>query len=212
MQDIKILKILGIAFLLCVILVVICYIFVDRDVATFMYLHKPTTFKYLFISLTKISVILVTLAPIILIVMVIKHLKSGLQKRWQQILLLLSITLMVAVDLEQMLKFVFGRYWPETWTHNNPAWIYKHAYGFHLFHAGSAYQSFPSGHSTVIFTVMAIVWLTYPKLRWLCIAACAAVITGLLAMDYHFVSDIIAGAFLGAASGICGVSLWRKKF
>jgi hypothetical protein len=45
---------------------------------------------------------------------------------------------------------------------------------------------------------MAAVWLLYPRLRAPAALAAALVVLGLLANDYHFVSDCIAGAWLGA--------------
>ena len=96
------------------------------------------------------------------------------------------------------LKFVFGRYWPKTWVNNNISLISNHAYGFHFFHSGKAYQSFPSGHAAVVTAAMLTIWFAYPRLRWLCVSIIALVVIGLIGLDYHFISDVIAGGFLGA--------------
>ena len=56
--------------------------------------------------------------------------------------------------LQNKLHEVFGRYWPMTWVAHNPSLIGEGDYGFHFFHSGNAFQSFPSGHTTVCRCVM----------------------------------------------------------
>jgi membrane-associated phospholipid phosphatase len=48
---------------------------------------------------------------------------------------------------------------------------------------------------------MTVLWLTYPKFRWLYGTLVALVVIGLIGLDYHFVSDVIAGACLGGLTG-----------
>ena len=57
-----------------------------------------------------------------------------------------------------------GRYWPTRWREGNPSLIGSGEYGFHPFHAGRAYESFPSGHAAVVFAVLSILWLCYPRM------------------------------------------------
>ena len=61
----------------------------------------------------------------------------------------------------------------------------------------SWYSAFPSGHTTGICTVMTVLWLCYPRYRALYALAIAAVAVGLVGADYHFLSDVIAGGFVG---------------
>ena len=42
---------------------------------------------------------------------------------WQKALLVACLSLIVADDFRISLGDVFGRYWPETWTHDNPSLI-----------------------------------------------------------------------------------------
>jgi membrane-associated phospholipid phosphatase len=112
----------------------------------------------------------------------------------------------MAFVLKEQLKFVFGRTWPETWI-GNPSWIGNDAYGFHFFHGGEGWASFPSGHMTVITTPMAVLWQRARRWRWLWAVPILAVAIGLLGADYHFVSDIIAGIYLGAACAAGAVAL-----
>jgi len=108
------------------------------------------------------------------------------------------------------LKFAFGRTWPETWINNNPSLIGNGTYGFNPFHGGSGYNSFPSGHTTAVCAVAAVLWFAYPKLRPLWVLMVIAVGVGLIGADYHFVSDIVAGGFLGASTGWLAVVLWDE--
>ena len=48
---------------------------------------------------------------------------------------------------------------------------------------------------------MTVVWLEYPKLKWLAITLSICVMVGLIGLDYHFVSDVIAGMIVGITTG-----------
>jgi membrane-associated phospholipid phosphatase len=109
---------------------------------------------------------------------------------------------MLTYALGEQLKHVFGRYWPETWSHDNPSLIRDGAYGFHPFHGGDAYGSFPSGHTARTVAVVSVFWLAYPKTRLLCLLLAASVMVDLVGMNYHFVGDTIGGAGLGAVTGM----------
>ena len=109
---------------------------------------------------------------------------------------------------ECMLKFIFGRTWPETWVHNNPSFIRDGIYGFHFMHGGSAYQSFPSGHMAATCTVISVLWIRYPHFRWFYLIVGLFVGTALVGANYHFLSDVIAGAFVGASSGWMATVIW----
>lgn len=126
---------------------------------------------------------------------------------------LLSVANSVAISIfiKDALKAPFGRYWPSTWVNNNPSLIHDHAYGFHWFHKGVIYQSFPSGHTTVAVAFMVSLWLTLPDrlCRWLGVFVAVAVVTGLLADNYHFIGDCLAGGWVGALVAIY-VSCYKK--
>jgi membrane-associated phospholipid phosphatase len=70
-------------------------------------------------------------------------------------------------------------------------------------------SSFPSGHATAIASICAVVWLLHPRLRWLAVAASGVVMVCLVAAGWHFVSDVMAGAFVGTTAGLMTVRQWR---
>lgn len=107
-----------------------------------------------------------------------------------------------AHTLKEELKFAFGRTWPETWINNNPSWIGDGTYAFAAFHGGRGWASFPSGHMTLITAPVSVLWCVLARLRWLWAGLVALVALGLLGSDYHFLGDVIAGTYLGAACGI----------
>jgi len=92
-------------------------------------------------------------------------------------------------------------------TNHNPSLIGNDEYGFHPFarekHGeGGWYDSFPSGHTTRTVAIAAVYWVAYPRWRWLGVLATAAVVVGLIGMNYHFVGDTVAGAFVGGLVGV----------
>jgi membrane-associated phospholipid phosphatase len=203
------LKIWLTAFIATAAAVILCYHFVDRPVAFFAHANTVPNRRY-FDMLTRISEYLFVIAALAFVVFGLRTLVTARWHKWQAVLLLCGVTLAVAETIKDELKFVFGRTWPETWINNNPSLIGNGAYGFNPFHGGAGYNSFPSGHTTAVCTVAAVLWVAYPKLRPLWALMVAAVVIGLIGADYHFVSDIIAGAFLGTATGWLAVVLWDE--
>ncbi|WP_434135003.1 phosphatase PAP2 family protein [Pseudomonas luteola] len=113
-----------------------------------------------------------------------------------------AFSVLVAKGVKDSLKPVFGRYWPETWTHGNPSLIHNQAYGFNWFHGGDWYASFPSGHTTVAYAAAVAIALCWPRLRGLAVVIAAVVPVGLLLCNYHFFSDVVAGGLLGASVAV----------
>ena len=77
-------------------------------------------------------------------------------------------------------------------------------------HGGDAYHSFPSGHMAKTCAVIAVLWILYPKWRWVYVFIVSAVAAGLVLTNLHFLSDVVAGAFVGVSIGGALVVLWRK--
>ena len=104
---------------------------------------------------------------------------------------LIGWTVPLSFLLKTVLKYVFGMTNARIWLLN------KGEFGFHWLHGGGDNCGFPSGHMAV-FTVLVIAQVRYfPRhrtagLSFLLLLAAALIITG-----YHFISDVVAGAFLG---------------
>jgi membrane-associated phospholipid phosphatase len=106
-----------------------------------------------------------------------------------QFLRLAATVLPVAYLVKTLLKFVFGRTGPRGWL------IHKEPLAFHWFKIWSS--SFPSGHMLVFVAFGAAVLFYYPKYRLLVLILLGLLGIALIGTDYHFLSDVIAGAYFG---------------
>jgi membrane-associated phospholipid phosphatase len=60
-------------------------------------------------------------------------------------------------------------------------------------------DSFPSGHATSVFAVATALASAYPALRWPLYGLATAIALGRVYLSRHYLSDVIAGAFIGFA-------------
>jgi membrane-associated phospholipid phosphatase len=80
---------------------------------------------------------------------------------------------------------------------------------FHFF-AGSNESSFPSGHAVIAAAFLTVLTRLHSRLRApaaFLMLACASL---LVAGDWHFLSDVIAGAFVGTTAGLFASELWLQ--
>jgi membrane-associated phospholipid phosphatase len=198
----------GIALALTIVAIVISYQWLDRPIAYFTHAHFHSS--PLFTTATYIPEVFTPLAVVAFIALGLRSLLDKPLNRAEAVTLLCALSLVIASAIKNQLKFLFGRTWPETWVRDNPSLIRDGVYGFHPFHGGGGYESFPSGHTTGVVAVMAVLWICYPRFRPLYALLIAAVVIGLIGADFHFLSDCIAGAFLGASTGWIVVSVWER--
>lgn len=194
-----------IAIAACAVTVVICYYFVDKPVAFFVHRHEIAKFEA-FRWLTEPPPLVQSWAPLLLVALAVRR-AFGVWRPWQAALCLACVSLIVADQFRQSLGDLCGRCWPETWHDNNPSLIGTGAYGFHPFEVGDDVGSFPSGHSARIVGFLSVFWLMLPRGRWLYVLIGLPMLLSLIAMDYHFVGDVIAGSTLGAIVGVWAVRL-----
>lgn len=185
--------------------VVLCYFFVDRPVAFFVHRHQLDHCEQ-FRWLTEPPPVVQLWSPLVLAALAVRR-AFGPWRRWQHALLLACVSLIVADQARESLGDVCGRYWPETWHDDNPSLIGTGAYGFHPFVTGDDVGSFPSGHAARIAAFFAAFWIAYPRRRWLWFAVAAPMLVALVAMNYHFVGDVIAGSVLGAIVGAYALTI-----
>ena len=176
------------------VLVPLCILFLDRPVATAMHrLGRPAVA----VSLTYIADATLPLAGLALLAAGLAALGGWQPGRGARNVLAAAVATLVARALADQLKFAFGRVWPETWVANNPSWIRDHVFGFSPFHGGRGWASFPSGHTIDIATPCAVLWRLAPRWRAVAAALVLAVAGGLLASDFHFLGDVLAGLYVG---------------
>jgi membrane-associated phospholipid phosphatase len=198
----------AIALALTALAVAASYQWLDRPIAYFAHAHFHN--EPLFARLTRIPEFFAPLAVLAFIVLGLRALMDKPLTRFEAVALLCALSLVVASAIKNQLKLGFGRTWPETWVRDNPSLIRDGVYGFHPFHGGGGFASFPSGHTTAVVAVVSVLWICYPRFRMLHALLVAVVVIGLIGADFHFLSDCVAGAFLGASTGWIVVTLWES--
>jgi len=198
-----------IALAACIFAVIICYYFIDRPVAFFVHEHEIAKTPGI-IWLTYPPPWVQSWSPLVLAVLIVRR-AWGPWPRWQYALFVACASLVVADQCRESLGDLCGRYWPETWHNNNPSLIGTGTYGFHPFQSGDDTGSFPSGHAARILGFLSVFWLAFPRGRWLYAILAAPMLIALVAMNYHFVSDVIAGSVLGGIVGAWAVRLAEHR-
>jgi membrane-associated phospholipid phosphatase len=119
--------------------------------------------------------------------------------------LLAGLSVLVTNIINDALKLLFGRTWPQ---YLFPSFIGQGAYGFHPFHHGYGYKSFPSGHAAAVCALLSVAWRFYPRFRFLYVFTAISFSALLVVMNFHFLADVIAGAFLGSSIGVACCAIW----
>ncbi|MBX3412537.1 MAG: phosphatase PAP2 family protein [Pirellulales bacterium] len=203
---------LPVALVVAAILVTGCYLWVDRPVAWYVHDHGFAQWDRehgnVLKRITNVPDWAEEAAPAVIVVGVLLMLA---RPDWHcpRAVGTTAIVFLISDQIKEQLKFVFGRTWPDTWIDNNPSLIQNGAYGFHPFTGGIAYSSSPSGHTTVTVAAMSVLWVAYPKLRVVWVALAVAEGAALVSLNYHFVGDVVGGAFLGAMIGLSAARLAR---
>ena len=110
----------------------------------------------------------------------------------------------LSLGIKIVLKWLFGRTETRTWL-SDPG-----SYGFHWFAGTEGFHGFPSGHMLVLTPLFLALWHFYPRLRlycgviWFCLGA------ALIMTEYHFLSDVLAGTYIGAAVYLVVSAYWDK--
>jgi len=95
------------------------------------------------------------------------------------------------------LKYVCGRTTPREWLQK------PDLYGFHWFLGSEMQAAFPSGHMAVFTALAASLWRFYPRYRVIYALFLLALAVALVATNYHYLSDVVAGAYLGVLVEAC---------
>ena len=178
-----------------------CYLWLDRPIASWVY--GTSGIKRLpaelvgspFSSTSFISAVAFLVCGLVAI--------SGRRFSKPETAIVMCVISMVSTILvKDQLKFTFGRTWPETFLHDG-------VYGFHYFHSGQSFESFPSGHAAVAAAFLFVPWFLFPSLRAATILCVIAVDVGLVMLNLHFLGDVIAGSFLGFSIALFTICLWR---
>lgn len=148
------------------------------------------------------STVLLTAEAAVALGLVISRMVRGHLSRFSEATALACLTSICAYAVnDNILKLIFGV--------PNPVAVLdggRHAIDFL---SGSSGSSFPSGHM-VLAGAFAGVFMRLYQTSTLLFSALLFIAAVLLVLgDWHFVSDVIAGAFLGVSAGLLAGELWR---
>jgi membrane-associated phospholipid phosphatase len=146
------------------------------------------------------------LESLVLLIFLVRRIASYRLGHADAVLVLSEASLLTMTLILSPMKFIFGRTWP---LHGHPSFLIDGAYGFNFFTAGQQFHAFPSGHMASFCALAGVLWATYPRLRRLYAAGAAAMATALVAGDFHFLSDVLAGAFLGFTVASLILGAWE---
>jgi membrane-associated phospholipid phosphatase len=196
------------ALLICGFVAVLCYFWIDRPASYFMH-QELAGYRGIFDLLSRLPKVIGPLVVAGTLVLGIGIVTGRSLTEFQAPIVVAAFSLALSDIFENWLKFAFGRTWPETWVQSNPSLIRDGVHSFKPFHGGPGFASFPSGHMVATCAIMSVFWILWPRLRYVWAICVGLVFIGQLGANYHFVSDLIAGAFLGWSVGLLVIALWK---
>ncbi len=179
-------------------LVIVAYEWLDLSIATWVHRHPlPVLVSAPLFPLTQVYDPLVLLAYAGLCVLGLNYLSKMAFTRPPAVALAAVLGIIITDAGKVLLKSIFGRSPPAVFfSIHHPGQV---AYGFNWFYAGAS--SFPSGHMAAACALFIVLWRCYPRGRAFYVLGAASVAATLILLSFHFLSDIIAGAFLGGSVG-----------
>jgi membrane-associated phospholipid phosphatase len=191
-------------FAAMVVLVLLCMAYVDRPMAEFLERHVRHTEARIWVRRALAPFDLFVVAALFFLLGCGAWIISGRTlSSWARTPLLCSWAAMWAVAADIIFKHIFGRSWVE------PTYIQDHLYGFHFLHGGAHWESFPSGTAAISSAIISALWNETPRLRMIGALIVVMLGVGVVINNFHWVSDVIAGAFLGALIGRITVRMMR---
>jgi len=122
-------------------------------------------------------------------------------RAWSYVPLYVFAAIAASGIANNLLKALFGR--------ARPRLLFREEiYGFDWIRFGSDYLSFPSGHATNIAALMTALWVLWPRHVALYALLGALVAGSRVAINAHYLSDVVAGV----AIGIAGALVVRRVF
>jgi membrane-associated phospholipid phosphatase len=191
-----------VALALCAAAVEFCIAFVDRPLALFFdarVRHRELWF-WLDLGLRPFP-LAVVVAAFYLSACVVWRISGRPLRAWAETPFLCSCSAISAGAFDRILKRVFGRGWTD------PTYIHQHLYGFRLLHGEKYWDAFPSGTAAVSVAILAVLWILKSRGRLPGMALVILLLIAVLMTNYHWFSDVIAGAFLGGFVGWTTVRL-----
>ena len=186
------------SLLICTLAVAVTFVHFDVPIADRVYGILGSTES---LATGFASVVLLGVEAAVVLALVITRIMRGHLSPLRETAALACLASICAYAInDATLKFFFGVPNPATVLHGT-----RHA--FNLLR-GSFNSSFPSGHMVLAGSFAAVFMRLYRisilPLSALLLVAAVLLITG----DWHFVSDVIAGTFVGVSAGLLAGEVW----
>ncbi len=179
------------SFATVIIFCVYSYLYLDIAVASYFYETKPFNgFFEVVTAFGKSKWYLIAFAIFFLLFRYIFRLREAANR-----FLYFFIAVGASGLIVDILKFVFGRARPKLFFEQG-------IYGIKFLGTEHLYFSIPSGHSATAFSLGVGVALFFPRFALPAFAAAAIVAFSRVAITAHYLSDIVAGAYIGAVFAI----------
>jgi glycosyltransferase 2 family protein len=184
----------------------LCVLYVDRPVALWISHAIRERYRILtpFLDLT------IVLSPLAIIYIIVYAMRRTFARRvspHENAWFVMATTFLVTLEIKNILKIAFGRTWPAHISANDVDLILPGApsrgyvndgiYGFFPFTGTKPFTSFPSGSLSAVVTFSTQLWMLYSWARPLAAFMAAMTFLSLLLTNTHFVSDLVAGFYLG---------------
>ncbi len=193
-----VLRIWLLLFVACAALAAFCFKEIDLPVARFFW-----RFSHHLNSLNGAfgTTVILTVESVVVLGLIVARLTRGHISRFAEVLAIACLASICAYGVnDEVLKPFFGVPGPEAIIHGT-------RHGFNLA-MGFPYSSFPSGHM-VLAGAFAGAFMRLYRATILPLAGLLLLAAGLLVVgDWHFISDVIMGAFLGVSAGILAGEGW----
>jgi membrane-associated phospholipid phosphatase len=192
------------ALVLCAMAVEVCIAYVDRALAEFVEAHLRHTELWIWLDRMLRPLDLMVVFALFFLFGCGIWAVSGRQPRpWTETPLLCAWSATWAVAADIILKRIFGRAWPD------PTYVQNHLYGLHLLPGETTLGSFPSGTAAIAASIASVLWIVTPRSRVLGLLIVVLLSGAVVVGNYHWLSDVIAGAFLGTSIGWSTVRLLK---
>jgi len=183
-----------------VLLCLLSYLFADIQTALWFHAIDKTFFYKVFCKITLFGDSVGYLVGGVLLFAVFRNRSLY----WSSSGLFLFSTVAVSGLSADLVKYVAGRARPKLY-------FQEHLYGFNSFHWEHAWTSFPSGHSATALSVATLLAILYPRWRVVALFGGILIAFSRIVLSEHYISDVIAGSFLGIVSTMLLYNFYFKS-
>lgn len=188
----------ALSLLICTLAMAVAFVYLDVPVARRVYGILPLAES---LATGFASAVLLGIEAAVALTLIVLRIARGRLSPFREATLLASLTSICAYAINEItLKVFFGVPSPVAVLHGAP----------HAFHflSGSAKSGFPSGHM-VLAGAFAGVFMRLYRSSVLLFSALLLMAAALLIVgDWHFLSDVIAGTFVGVSAGLLAGEVW----